>query len=955
MLNLSGSKIIFFTLISLFCNSRLLGNQGRTLVLDTRPIYEDSMSIDLTPYMSMFVDTSGHQTFSDLNSMESSFVPADAKTLDGFSEHSSKFWLHFKMCAQDQNSKWYLGFLYPEVKYFKSVNGGQWVVGTHGYNIQDPTNAVRLGPDLFFTIELNKDDCHEYYFRCSPRIFADLSQGRIKAFHRSISTRSYIDAVQRGRIFKTLPLTSILFTIFFYHLILFIYNGQKAFLYLALFSLGQSLVSADAGGLIIDLLRVKDLALYMKIAPSCIYLLVGMASPFTIQYLTLSPRSKAWTCASLIGILWTSMAVFMLIIANLNHEQYLKISPIFLTLFTAGTLVFLPGFLIIGFTQLEKNKSQATYYVLAFGVWTVASFIAFLFIAEIIPGESTLALGHTGYKLGELGNIGATAGMLLFSFGLARQFKTLQEERAEADKQKALSDQFRMLDQKEADRLRELDRFKSQLYTNITHEFRTPLTVISGMADQLPRDSQAKELINRNADQLLDLVNQMLDLSKIDAGKLVPVISQMDIIPILKYYSEEYIRFATSKDKHFQLELMDDVVWMDIDPDLLGRICHNLVHNAIKFSPQNGQVKMRVEKVEDSRKLQLTISDQGRGIPVADIDRIFDRFYQVDTSNTRHGEGTGIGLAIVKEITQLLNGTILVDSKEHIGSTFTLTLPIEHSGDIIGWSPGSKRNHDNFTTLQEENGQPSTAFKILIVEDHSDVRAYLTQLIDNTYHIDQADNGRTGLSLAFDLIPDLIISDVMMPEIDGFKFCETIKKDPRTSHIPVILLTAKSTQEDKLDGLQGGADAYLVKPFDKRELFLRIEKLLEHREKVRQYYQQFQMLPQHEIKENKFLQKVRKEIESNLCNEQYQIEDLAHGVNLGRVQLYRKLKALTGKSYTQLLREMRISRAKDLLKKTDKTISEIAFEVGFNDRSYFGKVFKKEVGMNASEYRSQTP
>ncbi len=941
ILSLGPIFLVFFCMFNISPKDKMhrLNNlslpEGSDLFIDSLLTRDTPIALELSNHLKYLYDTTGKLTFEDIASGPSSFGPKQAKF---HLFHADNIWMRLDLKSGTIPTTWYLGTASKTTEYFTKTNQGLWQKDTVGTDIKNSSNLFHIVSNPFIQVDLPSNSDVTLILKPSPRNLYLIGNNQLWRFSGVLANQEYIYEHQIARLKEQFPVIFILFVVMIYHLILYFFNKEVSYLLLGLSALANIINIAYDNDFLFQLFESRNIGFFGSLSAGVIYSSQLIVIPFIISYLKISYRSFvskllwAWVCFIL--IYW----IIFYILSWAGNDALVVLES---TQRTYPIIILSTNLIILTviIDQLLKKNSNATYLLVGYGTICIGNILTVFF--------------HLSYFSLEFHNLPIAMGYLFFAFGLSHSFKQSQDREIEASLRAISADQQNQINIKEADRLRELNQFKSQLYTNITHEFRTPLTVISGMADQLPRDSQAKELINRNADQLLDLVNQMLDLSKIDAGKLVPVISQMDIIPILKYYSEGYVRFATSKDKHFQLELMDDVVWMDIDPDLLGRICHNLVHNAIKFSPQNGQVKMRVEKVEDGQKLQLTISDQGRGIPVADIDRIFDRFYQVDTSNTRHGEGTGIGLALVKEITQLLNGTILVDSKEHIGSTFTVTLPIENSGEIIGWSPGSKRNHDNFTTMQKENGQPSTAFKILIVEDHSDVRAYLTQLINDTYHVDQADNGRTGLSLAFDLIPDLIISDVMMPEIDGFKFCETIKKDPRTSHIPVILLTAKSTQEDKLDGILGGADAYLVKPFDKRELFLRIEKLLEHREKVRQYYQQFQMLPQEEIKENKFLQKVRNEIEANLSNEQYQIEELAQGVHLGRVQLYRKLKALTGKSYTQLLREMRISRAKDLLKKTDKTTSEIAFEVGFKDRSYFGKVFKKEVGMNASEFRSQ--
>ena len=500
--------------------------------------------------------------------------------------------------------------------------------------------------------------------------------------------------------------------------------------------------------------------------------------------------------------------------------------------------------------------------------------------------------------------------------------------------------------------MEKVERIKNKIYTNITHEFRTPLTVISGMADQMQDESIKRKLIKRNANNLLDLVNQMLDLSKIDSGQLQPELVQMDLVPQIEYLVENYLHLAHQQNIKFQSKLLVDTLWLDMDPVMFERILNNLVHNAIKFTPNGGQVSLRVVSHVEQPQCQIRIKDTGRGIATEHLDKIFDRFYQVDASTTRHGEGTGIGLALVKELTELLHGQINVKSELHEGTTFDVTFPITKEAPLVQWHPTitTFTQPTEVSTTSKPLG-PSNAPTILVVEDHTDLRHYLRSLLMD-YDLLEADNGRHALSLAYQEIPDLIISDIMMPEMDGFELCQNIKTDQRTSHIPVILLTAKSSQDDRLEGLKGGADAYLTKPFDKRELFIRIEKLLESRIRLQHHYQQFQMLPKEAVEENKFLDRIRTIIESNLNNEQFQIEDLANEIHLSRTQVYRKLKALTGKTFTAILKEMRIHRAQELLTKTDKTIGAIAFELGFRDQSYFTKVFKEVAGKPPKEMRS---
>ncbi len=666
--------------------------------------------------------------------------------------------------------------------------------------------------------------------------------------------------------------------------------------------------------------------------------------PFTMHYLELYQRNRL-----LYRLVWISITLSIgltipIILMTLNEELYWKAEYYFPSLYYLVLLFNCPLMVVTGLVTWIRGNPNAKYYFLGMGTWQLLNVIMILKI-----------LSHNQIFEWFPWTKGETIGLLLFSFGLANQFKTLQEERARAEKQKALSDQLRDIEVKEKEKLKELDQFKTQLYTNITHEFRTPITVISGIADQMQNQPEEKELIQRNSQQLLDLVNQILELNKIESGHLKPQWVQTDIVPQIRYLTESYEHLARSQGKKFNLQILEDNLWMDTDPQMLDRILNNLVYNAIKFTPAGGEISLRMAKDQLLQSCLISISDTGKGIPADQIDKIFDRFYQIDSTNTRQGEGTGIGLALVKELTELLDGKVSVSSEINQGTKFMLKLPVRQNAEIKNWTPAAALDQTpeigpaNHATIVSKKDLP----RILIIEDHPDVRIYLQRLLQNEYQLVEADNGKTGLSLAFEEIPDLIISDIMMPQMDGLTLCQQIKKDTRTSHIPVILLTAKSTQDDRLQGLEEGADAYLTKPFDKRELFIRIEKLLENREKLRSHYHQFQMLPQEKVQENSFLEKVRKHIEMNFSNELYQIEDLASPLHLSRTQIYRKLKALTGKTFTGIVKEMKIHRAKELLSRTDKTISEIAYELGFSDVSYFSKVFKEEMKLTPGRFRDK--
>ena len=524
-------------------------------------------------------------------------------------------------------------------------------------------------------------------------------------------------------------------------------------------------------------------------------------------------------------------------------------------------------------------------------------------------------------------------------------------------------------------RLKELDAIKTKLYTNITHEFRTPLTVILGMVDQVrtnPSDwlKKGTETISRNADHLLKLVNQMLDLNKLESGKLAlhPICS--DIIGFLRYLIESFHSFAESKDIHLHFLSKHTEFEMDFDPERIQDVLSNLLSNAVKYTPAGGDVYVTVTADHD-RQLAIEVKDTGFGIGEEELPHIFDRFYQADASSTRRGEGTGVGLALTKELVVLMGGAIRVNSVPEQGTTFTVLIPVSRQAArsevvITGISSGWKQAEvapDSLPSLSDNISANVDLPIVLVIEDNADVVQYIASVLDQRYQLQIARNGREGIDRALEQTPDLIISDVMMPEKDGFEVCNTLKKDPRTSHIPIILLTAKADIASKLSGLKKGADAYLSKPFDKEELLIRLQKLLESREKLRHYYlslassdNQYTLTETtiEEKLENEFVRQVRETIEAHIAEPGFTVDELCRKIGMSHSQLHRKLVALTGLSFSKLTRSLRMNRAKELLKNQELTIAAVAYDAGFSDPDYFHRVFKKEVGMTPTAFRKGT-
>ena len=531
--------------------------------------------------------------------------------------------------------------------------------------------------------------------------------------------------------------------------------------------------------------------------------------------------------------------------------------------------------------------------------------------------------------------------------------------------------------QQEANRLKELDKFKTRFYANITHEFRTPLTVISGMADELknhPKNEPVKKinLIKKNSENLLSLVNQMLDLSKLQAGKAERKLQQSDIIVFLKYLTEAHESFAKLKNIALQFYSEEKELLMDFSAKDMEQVLTNIISNAVKFTPEYGNILVVAKKyiLAGQLFLEIRIKDNGIGISKEQLPHIFDRFHQANPAH--ENQGSGIGLALVKELVGVMDGKINVESEPEKGTVFYLHFPIKNNApavaiDVSKIIVGKTLNPADVgaVVLKDNNLERHAALNgelpiLLIIEDNADVVYYLKTCLVGSYQIYNSRNGKTGIEKAQEILPDIIISDVMMPEMDGFEVCKIIKTDERTDHIPIILLTAKATSEDKLLGLQYGADAYLTKPFEKEELLMRLEKLREVRKKLHLKYSSGLISQNTErellkTKEETFIEKLESIILKNINDEGFSIHDLSRELLLSRSQMHRKIKALTGMSTAIYIRHVRLQKAKGLLVTTDFSISEIAYQVGFKTPVYFSQVFKEEFGVSPSGTRGISP
>ncbi len=553
------------------------------------------------------------------------------------------------------------------------------------------------------------------------------------------------------------------------------------------------------------------------------------------------------------------------------------------------------------------------------------------------------------------------------------------------------------LKKEETEKLQELDKIKTNFFTNISHEFRTPLTLILGPARQILEtapDTKIKnraDLIYRSAGKLNRLVNQLLEISKIEMGKMKLQTTRRNLIPVVKEIIGSFQAYAEQKKLSFKFEYPQEEISIYIDRDKIDKILSNILSNAIKFTPEGGRINVIISLTKDkphlinseislpqngsSNSVEILVRDTGIGISEEQLDKIFDRFYQIDNKFSNEYEGTGIGLSLTKELVNLHKGKILVESEVGTGSSFRIILPLgkEHlqPDEIVEESLKEKQTDDdaefipyfddltfkNSNNERDENLLIERADKplLLIIEDNYDVRKYIKNILSSYYKIVEASNGKEGLNRSSDEIPDLIISDIMMPEMDGINLCRTLKSGTRTSHIPIILLTARTSLKDKIEGLETGADDYIVKPFEAQELIARIKNLLEQRERIHEYFQKHGLFEIEEKRvtpvDKKFLQKAVKIINEYIADSGFSVEFFAEKLAVSRSLLYRKLIVLIGESPVDLIKRIRLNEAAKLIKHKTGNISEIALEVGFNNPSYFSECFRKQFGYTPSEYQ----
>lgn len=560
-------------------------------------------------------------------------------------------------------------------------------------------------------------------------------------------------------------------------------------------------------------------------------------------------------------------------------------------------------------------------------------------------------------------------GLLMVAYKALRSKNRLNKELSEQKKQ--LEEQRDILEEQRdqliqlSHQLEEATHAKLVFFTNISHDFRTPLTLVADPVEHLLADETLSGdqrrmllLVQRNVHILLRLVNQILDFRKYENGKMEYVPVPVDICASFEGWNESFQAAARKKHIRFSFDNMPDTDYHTMaDIEKLERIYFNLLSNALKFTPENGKVTVRLSSVdkEDRKWIRFTVANTGSMISAEHIRNVFDRFYKIDM----HHAGSGIGLALVKAFVEMHGGSISVESEEKLGTVFTVDLPVQICSSLaseeesVGGSLVSSVNE--VLDVEEEElaeGYDSTKTSILIIDDNADIRSYVHGLLHKEYTVIEAADGSEGIRKAMKYVPDLIISDVMMPGIDGVECCRRLKSELQTCHIPVILLTACSLDEQRIQGYDGGADSYISKPFSSQLLLARVRNLIDSHRRLKQFFGDGQALAKEDVcdMDKDFVEKFKALIDAKMGDSNLNVEDLGKDMGLSRVQLYRKIKSLTNYSPNELLRIARLKKAASLLASSDMSVAEIGYEVGFSSPSYFTKCYKEHFGESPTDF-----
>ena len=545
---------------------------------------------------------------------------------------------------------------------------------------------------------------------------------------------------------------------------------------------------------------------------------------------------------------------------------------------------------------------------------------------------------------------------------LLRQKEILEQQKNKLEKQKNQLEEQKSQLEKLSQEVKDATHAKLVFFTNVSHDFRTPLTLIADPIEQLLKDESINdsskkllELMKKNVHILLRLVNQILDFRKVENGRMKLHLASIDLLANIKNWNDAFRMALLKKHINFSLVSTPNADYQLLaDEEKMECIYFNLLSNAIKYTPENGEIAISL--TAENNQYTLTVYNSGSHISETDTEAVFERFYQVKG----HQAGTGIGLALVRAFVEMHGGNIQAHS-DNKGTYFIVNLPQSTLSNIpanpveLGTEEYEEVSAELIDAeLDSTNEVPmdAEAATILVIDDNADIRTYIKSFLSKDYKVLLAENGINGLRMAMKYVPDVIISDVMMPEMDGTECCRRLKNEMQTSHIPVILLTARALDEQRIEGYDEGADSYISKPFNSQLLLSRIRNLIENRKQLRKFFSEGQTLEKVSANalDKDFVSKFKTLVEERMKDSDLNVEDLGREMGMSRVQLYRKLKSLTNYSPNELLRQMRLKKAASLLASSELTIAEIAYEVGFTSPSYFTKCYKEQFGEIPTEF-----
>lgn len=945
-------RFFYHFLFFLFLKTGIVLSQNSVYVLDTLyPVH------NLDPLLQVYEDSNNSLTPEKIKA-DSTLTYLRGDELPRYLEVGTTYWGKLKIRVKQALNGWTLHFedkmIGPPVwtksngkvdvygymdnqLFFHEKTGVEYPKSERGYKGYWVINAIKLdnlpiNKTITFIMRVEGNSLgYPSYFNLTVRSPKQPYYHQLNQFHSSFN----------------LFLFGVTFIILVYHLLQYFYLKESIYPWFCLWLFFCSLTQAMTTGLLIGSLIAFRYAIWFLIANGQFYSWWFFGRAFIDSKRKFPKTDKMMLGLALLILTEIVLTVFYVVFENpQTYFTGVGFHYIILNIYTVLSLV-------VSIVLLLKKDLFARYFGIGSLVACLSMIVGTLWSLRIITPPLRLDPYATGIFLQ----------IIIYSFGIAYRRQTLSKQ-SESKRLEAERSRTEIL------RMKDLDDLKTRFFTNISHEFRTPLTLIQGPisnSKRLQENSKNEgvtlsykdfDMVQRNAARLNALVNELLELAKLERGKTLLALKKEDIVPFLKMTVYSFESMAERAGLSYDVVFKSKSKVAYFDSDKLEKIVNNLLSNAFKYTGRGGKVGVLVDFDHD--KLFMSVSDTGNGIAKEDLPYVFDRFYRVEGSEKK---GSGIGLALAKELVDLHQGEIKVESVLGEGTTFLLMLPIileelPTSALVIDQEGTEVSNSDYSGILVSESdiGNSTTESDlpiVLVVEDNADLRTYISDILANDYNVMLAEDGEQGEKLALERIPDIVISDVMMPKKGGFALCDALKTNSKTSHIPIILLTAKAGQDNKMQGLYQGADAYLTKPFSAEELLVRSRNLISVREKLWQKIKDadgilLDDLPLNSM-DDEFLKKVFRTIKEQLDDSTFSVDLLSKSVGFSRAQLHRKLKALVNKSPNHLISEVRLNTAYQLLINKTGNVSEVAYSVGFSNLSYFAKSFKDKFGVSPSE------